>query len=433
MTFHRSSRSGRLPLPAILSLLSLLLVFSTFNSTIPASYALNTSAPLAICGTANSPTSGTSKSLSQRADDLLGHIGDAFLKKLPIFVDRLNSGKKVSLTTTMAFYDAKLRRIFVAFKGSAIFTGHLPQRIEDLADRVITSDSDIAWDFSVSHLKNAEGVIAFDFEGDVVIFLDKVMLSIAHTTAEVAGGLAFRQAGEALLSFVTALNPGALANAITKTFATFSKDALATTGQEMLQNAAFSKNKKLSELIREGARSGGMLEFMALSVLHASFSGVAQFTGATIGAAVGNILVPGAGAFAGALIGQKIVGAVAKTVVHKLSVDLPIEIALRRICKSGEALKENSGDQIAREKMSSAEALILKKLKREFDNSYYETLDKLMHHIDGLDAVERPYLTTLLKRIYDLLVFKVTDKGDWYSAKKYNQLKVKCAFWGIKI
>ncbi|MBF0501264.1 MAG: hypothetical protein HQM09_14085 [Candidatus Riflebacteria bacterium] len=417
---------------ALLAVSCLVMFFAAFGMPIPELYAQDF-APAISTGNNSKADSNIAESnkAAEKFSTLLARIGDVTLQKLPIFIDLLNRGGKLSISTPISFYDAKLHRIFVAFKGSCKFTGHLLTKI-DLEDRCFTNDGEFAWDFTVEHIKKTDDCITFDFEGDLVMFLDKFVLSLVHQATDIACGLTFDVASEQLVSFLKMFDLKIVAEAVSKTLTSFSQEALIVSADELTQNAVSADNQKLAALIRQGKQSGGMTEFLGLSILKAAFKGTVGFAGTTLGGIVGNALVPGAGAFAGAFLGSRISSAISSTIVYKLAIELPMESAIKQICKYGADLAKSPADQIAREKISSSESLIIKKLKREFDTDNFETLNKLLHRIDTLDSGNRPYMTSLVHQVKDLLAFKITENGDWYGAKKYNQLQVMCAGWGIK-
>ncbi|MFZ2959199.1 MAG: hypothetical protein WA705_20120 [Candidatus Ozemobacteraceae bacterium] len=114
-------------------------------------------------------------------------------------------------------------------------------------------------------------------------------------------------------------------------------------------------------------------------------------------------------------------------------VRLITQIALKRICTSGSELRTNPHDQISREKMSSAERFITTRLKREFDETIFKTLGKLIKLIDHLNASDRPSLESLLGKTKELLLFKINQQGDWYGKTKLDDLQDHCRKWGMTL
>lgn len=361
--------------------------------------------------------------LPERADAILVKIADLCQNQAQAIARHLNAGTHVRLNIGQGFYDKNLRRLFIAFEGAATFTGKLPFKL-DTADRYFTSDNDIAWDFAIDQVRQQGRVISFRFHGDVVVFLDRLVYDLSKEMIDLAGGLAFRAAGDVMIQFLEKLNGKLMAEAITKTFASFSKESLSTTGAELLSNSIQKQGQAFAELVRTALRDGSFVEFCCFTIVRTSIGQVSGLLGSTLGAAVGTSLAPGPGTVVGAFLGRRLTIAVAKTISYKLTVELPMEVCLRKIRRYGMTVSRNPGDLEAASRLPRLEQFITTRLQREFDENVYETLDRLIGRVVAFDRQDLPAFVSLLRTVREMLSFKLLQKGDWYAAKKYHQMKL---------
>ncbi|HOY69219.1 MAG TPA: hypothetical protein PLP29_20275, partial [Candidatus Ozemobacteraceae bacterium] len=119
------------------------------------------------------------------------------------------------------------------------------------------------------------------------------------------------------------------------------------------------------------------------------------------------------------------------TISYKLTIEAPMELCLRQIRSAWRSLKRRPDDGIAAARISGREKFIMNRLQREFDENRYETFDKLLKRISGFDAPDLPAFVSLLKRVREMLSFKLLQKGDWYASKKLLQMKASLQKLGI--
>lgn len=366
--------------------------------------------------------SGFMARLPEKADALLVKVAAVIQNRMKVFAGHLNAGTHVRLNIGQGFYDRNLRRLFITFEGAATFTGKLPFP-DDLTDRYFTSDSDIAWDLSLFEIRRHGGKIGFRFQGDLVVFLDRLVYDLAKEFIDIAGGVAFQRAGEALLAFATEFNTRLVAEAVTKTFTSFSKESLSTTGAELAANAVQHDSHRIRDLALEAVRNGSFADFCCVAILRAGIDQTGGLVGATLGAVVGSAIVPGAGSVVGAFIGSRITKTIAHNISYKITIEAPMEFCLRQISREWRRLKARSDDPVASARIARREKFIVNRLQREFDENRYETLDKLIARITKFDAAELPAFAHLLANIREILSFKLLQKGDWFAAKKLHQMK----------
>lgn len=394
------------------TLLMLVLLTAFVNGTIPLA-----AAPVEKGGVA-----GFMPRLPEKADALLVKVAVVTQNRMKGFAEHLNAGSHVRLNISHGFYDRDLRRLFIMFDGAATFTGKLPFP-DDLSDRYFTSDSDIAWDLTLFSMKRTGGKIGFRFQGDVVVFLDRLVYDLAKEFIDIAGGVAFMKAADVICRFASEFDSRLVAQAVTKTFASFSKESFSTTGAELLANAVQHDSSRVRDLVRDAITNGSFADFCCVAIIRAGIDQTGGLVGATLGAMAGSAVAPGAGSVVGAFIGRRITVSIAHTISYKLTVEGPMEVCLRQIRKEWLRLQERSDDQIAVSRIASREKFILGRLKREFDENRYETLDKLVVRVEKFDAADLPAFVSLLRQVREMLAFKLLQKGDWYASKKLLQMK----------
>ncbi|HNW35092.1 MAG TPA: hypothetical protein PKM25_09190, partial [Candidatus Ozemobacteraceae bacterium] len=260
--------------------------------------------------------------LPGKADELLVKTAVILQNRIEAFAGHLNAGTHVRLNIGQGFYDRSLRRLFVTFDGAATFSGKLPFA-DDLADRSFTSDSDIAWDLTLFAMQRREGNLGFRFQGDVVVFLDRLVYDLSKEFIDIAGGLAFQKAGETILTFVTKFDTRLAAKAVTKTLTSFSKESLSTTGAELVANAVQHDSDRIRDLAREAVQNGSFADFCCVAILRAGIDQTGGLIGATLGAAVGSVIAPGAGSVVGAFVGSRISKSIAHNISYRLTVEAP--------------------------------------------------------------------------------------------------------------
>lgn len=379
--------------------------------------------PLAAAQAGKTGVAGVLQKLPEKADALLVTAAVGIQNRAKVFAEHLNAGSHVRLNISHGFYDRNLRRLFIMFDGAATFTGKLPFS-DDLSDRYFTSDSDIAWDLTLFSIKRSGGKIGFRFQGDVVVFLDRLVYDLAKEFIDIAGGVAFMKAAETLCSFTSEFNSRLVAQAVTKTFASFSKESLSTMGAEFVANAVQHDSHRIRDLVREAITNGSFADFCCVAIIRAGIDQTGGLVGATLGAMAGSAIAPGAGSVVGAFIGRRITISIAHTISYKLTVEGPMEVCLRQIRKEWRRLQERADDQVAAGRIGSREKFILGRLKREFDENRYETLDKLIARVSKFDTADLPAFVSLMSQVREMLAFKLLQKGDWYASKKLLQMKV---------
>ncbi|RCK77821.1 MAG: hypothetical protein OZSIB_2590 [Candidatus Ozemobacter sibiricus] len=374
--------------------------------------------------------SATDGAFARRLDEVCQRVAAVVQQQLPRLAHSLEKRGLVRLQIRHQFYDPQFRRVFVEFAGSVRFNGQLPGKIR--RDEIyLTSDGDIAYDLFIDKVTPAGSGVEFAFRGDLVIFFDKILYDLAKTLPHLAGAFAFSAAGDLLVDFLRGLDLEILGQAISDTCAKFSLDYLSVIGAEVLAIIGGRGSPGLRESLKRSIRNGGVANFFVLTLLKSLAQGAATFTGATVGATLGNLLVPGPGAVVGAYLGSKATMLVARTAIYYLTVDFPITILLSKMVKFYERQRRDPADQTAAQRVAGYGATIFRKVKREVDQSVYKTFDELLEKIDGFAAGERPAFIGLLQDIREALRFRVIDLKDWYAAKKMNQMRLRLEKWGL--
>ncbi len=367
---------------------------------------------------------------SEKTDGLLTKIATVFQARLRTFAEHLNQKKNVNLKIKNTFYDKQLRRIFVDFEGSALFTGKLPFKLK-LTDYYLTSDGPIAWDLTVEKMVSRQGGVYFSYHGDLVLSLDKILSNLVQEVVKTAGVVVLSQIGDELLSFLQNFDLDLLAKAISKSFEKFSRETLSVSAAEAAESALRFNNKTLAARITTCAKNGTMIAFIGVTLFKTTTISLASITGATFGAMAGNLLLPGAGGLVGAFLGKEIMEGIAKTIVSEVTVEIPIEISLNRLVKYQKILSVQPSSELARTKLQTYSEFIFKKVRKEIDHENYHTFDWLLKKMDKFESSDRKAFITLLSKLGEQLRFKLIEEKDWYAAKKLNQMRFQMKNWGL--
>ncbi len=359
--------------------------------------------------------------IGDKVQETVDKIGEAVKRQVLQLAAHLDANPHLQLTVDSAFYDRKLRRVFIAVHGAATFTGRLGFPVRH-SDYCFTSDDAIAYDLSLTQVKVGKGQITCRFSGDLVLFFDKILYETTRQAVDIGGGLALSALADNLLVFVHQTDMRLLAEALTKTLRNFSADSLGTTGAELIDNLIRTNRHRVADLVRGAVKSGGMGSFLLITIIKSSIGSAASLAGSSLGAVVGNVLVPGAGGVVGAFIGGKILGALSRMVVYEVTVEIPVKIALHKIVRAHVNPDDSlSGPNLTPEVRRNHE-FVLRRVKRGIDNNHYKELDDTLKAMADFPADERPAFVPLLCQIKELLRYKTIDLGDWYGAKKYHQL-----------
>jgi hypothetical protein len=365
---------------------------------------------------------------SSAFERLFDRVGEAVTQKIPILVKALDRTDLFAISVSNLFYDRKLRRIFFEFKSTISLPPKFP-----LTDhsQFFTCDGMIAFDVFSEKPTAYRSAKVVNIHGDIVISLDKILYEFAKNAALMGSAAALSQAGDLLLAFLHKVDSPFLAEVLCKAISRFSREAVAVSGAEIIHNASRLKNQRLAEVIKANIQDGDLPTFIALTILKSATISLASISGASLGAAVGNVLVPGPGGVVGAFLGGKITATAAKTVIHKVTVDIPMKILLYKIAKFFDRLQAAPQDDFSRGRLEQYQKFIAKEIRNEVDFEEYGTLDRLLRMIAKFPAGRRTAFVELLKEIQEILRFKLIEQNDWYAAKKMLQFKERIKEWGL--
>ena len=371
----------------------------------------------------------TGATSSRAFQKLFDQVGGECRRWIPVFVQALNKTRTFDISVHNLLYDARLRRVFLEFKGKINLPPRVPTPNQSL---FLTSDGMVAFDifYEKSVAYRSAKVIAF--HGDVVISLEKVLYEFAKDLVLMAGSVGLNLAGEHIIEFLQKIDSHFLAEALHKAVTRFSREAVAVAGAEVMHNAARDKNSPLRELIRGSIKDRSLPTFIALTLLKSTAVSLAGVSGASLGAAAGNVLLPGIGGVIGAFVGNQVATTAGKTLVHKVTVDVPMSILLRKLVKFSARLQASPRDEFAHSRLEQYRGFIVREIRREIESEDYQTLDRLLKKIHEFSAPDRVAFIPLLKEIQEILRFKLMEEGDWYAGKKILQFRERIRQWGLE-
>ncbi len=343
--------------------------------------------------------------------------------------EKLDKTDNLSVKVHSHFYDTAIRRYFVSISGEGVFQGKLPFKLKH-DSYLVSSNQEISYDFYFSEVREDREGIRFKYSGNFVVSLDRVAYRMIQTIPHLAASGSLGPVFDMLSDFFDKLNIGILSEAISETLRKFSTVALTKAGTELISQAG--KNKNLGKVIAECIKDGSMLSFIGITIIKTASISAVSVSGASLGAAVGSIVAPGPGTAVGAFLGSQIMTLAAKMLVHELTAELPLKINIKRLTNSWHILQHNPGDEEARQTCEEVQKKIEKKIAAEFNREKFSLFETLIEQIEKMPAEDRPAMIPVLKRLQQLLGFKITNEGDWYYARQYYQLKAAVEKWGLQ-
>ena len=343
--------------------------------------------------------------------------------------EKLDKTENLSVKVHSHFYDTAIRRYFVSISGEGVFQGRLPFKLKH-DSYLVSSNQEISYDFYFSEVRKDREGIRFKYSGNFVVSLDRVAYQMIKTIPHLAASGSLGPVFDMLSDFFDKLNIGILSEAISETLRKFSTVALTKAGTELISQAG--KNKNLGKVIADCVKDGSMLSFIGITIIKTASISAVSVSGASLGAAVGSIVAPGPGTAVGAFLGSQIMTLAAKMLVHELTAELPLKINIKRLANNWHILQHNPGDDEARQTCEEAQKKIEKKIAAEFNREKFSLFETLIEQIEKMPAEDRPAMIPVLKRLQQLLGFKITNEGDWYYARQYYQLKSAVEKWGLQ-
>ncbi|MFZ2957418.1 MAG: hypothetical protein WA705_11050 [Candidatus Ozemobacteraceae bacterium] len=379
---------------------------------------------------AESSLKSDSSGLSQKLDGLYEKIGNVLQKQGAKFFGYLKDGKYLKLDISLSFYDKRIHKFLLSFKGTGLYSAELPLT-PSAKEYFLTSDDILSYDVYIRNLTKGGAGYTFDVEGTLVLAVDKWVTEGTRKTASAITSGILLAAGEELLKFVECLNFQALAEATTETISNYSASNLSKRGESTIGEAGKQNNLPLVNLLKAAVKDKKMQAFFFMSLIPKSGMVMAGLAGGSLGAVAGNLLAPGVGGLIGAYVGAKTGGIIASTIIFEFTSAFPLSRLLKKIVENQKLLTATKSAGVAQTQFNEAVNGVLSKVKEDFDGNQYKVFDRLLEDIKGFPADQRNAFVPLLKKVQELLRFNIMEKGDWYAAKKYYQLKAEVDAWKL--
>lgn len=360
----------------------------------------------------------------------LAKIGQQCCIKVEQLAESLNKDKFLKLEVESSFYDPVLRRVFVAFRGEGLFTGDLPVTVPE-SGWFVTGDGALAYDLAITEPAQVEEGTKFKINGTAVVFLEKIILELSSLVAGTTGVPVVKEAAMTLLLVVEKIDCGLVAKSMNDLFSSFSPENMKALGDKITKSGKAAPG--LAKEIGKAVKSGKALDYLRLSLVHNSVGTIAGVAGGSLGAVLGSVIIPGPiGAVSGYIVGTCTLRSVAKGVVYKFSVKMPIDRSLKRIANANKD-KEKMGATSLSIQGSGAngQSIILEMIRAEFKRKQFTAFDYTLESIDSYKPSERQFFVSLIKQLQSDILRKITVEADWFFAKKYYQLKAKAEAWKL--
>lgn len=341
----------------------------------------------------------------------------------------LDLKEAIDIKINSHFYDSRARRYFISFDGKLKYRGKL-SFIVNKDDYYLSSDGLLTYDIELSNIKKNDKGIIFNFSGIFVVSIEDLAYKVSKDIPNFVAAGAFSPATDLLVTFFNGLNTSLIAEATAETLVKFSRVALTKLGADLI-NAA-GKNNEVSKFIKASVKDGSITSFLALTIVKISATSIVKVYGASLGATVGSMVSPGVGTTMGAFFGSHIATMIAKTIVYKTMVEFPVKQSLRKILAYQQILQSRPTLKDAIVKVEKSTRLVINKINNDFSHNQFKVFDMVLKKIDSSLASDRIYFVPLLKKLKEILRFIIINKGDWYYAKRYYQLKAYVSEWGLE-
>lgn len=368
--------------------------------------------------------------LDAQVGGILAQIGERCCRQLEQLAASLSKERYLKLKIENSFYDPKLRRVFVAFQGEGFYAGKMLVKIPE-GGWLVSGDGMLAYDLAATNPVIESDGVRFHLSGTGVIFLEKVVLEVAAQLAGVSGIPVVKEAAYTMLKVVDGIDCGLVARGINDLFSSFSFENMKQLGKKIVECGKSAP--KLVKDVNAAIQSGKALDYLRLSLVHQSIGTIAGMAGASLGAVIGGVIVPGPiGSVGGLVVGSCALASLAQGVVYKFSVEMPIDLGLRRIIQAGlESKGAGASAPSLQEAGAAGMAMVLDRIREEFQRKQFKAFDYTLDKIDGFKPVQRLCLVALLKKMQSDVLRKITVDADWFFAKKYYQMKGKIEAWDM--
>jgi hypothetical protein len=159
-------------------------------------------------------------SFAKAVDAGMQKAADTLDKAVVALFARLDKKDNIALKIHSHFYDRAIRRYFVSVSGEINFQGRLPWKVKKTSYTLAGND-EVSFDLSIFNIRPAKDTLKFNFEGTIVVSMERVAYRMIQGIPHLAASGALSPAFDLLNEFLGKLDIGILSEAISKLFAAF--------------------------------------------------------------------------------------------------------------------------------------------------------------------------------------------------------------------
>jgi len=341
---------------------------------------------------------------------------DRFLTKI---AEKISKQKNTQIDIYMRLIDKK-NRIFFAFKG--FHEIYWPFSKETDHRYKIETNGDVIIDLYAWKTKTIGKRAVFEFRGDIIINLDKLVVKLAKFVTQVAASYALDFVCGKLVDFLANANTDVCAEAFFSGAVNFSSVTAGKVSEETLKNVVqYQTSNPVLKTILKNIKNGNILSFFTVCILNVGIKSGMSIVGSSIGAIVGTMICPGAGTIIGSLVAKAGTMIIVNFIVKKIAVDFYFKNQLGKMLKI--AKNGISPNSVNHAKYSDYHNKVLTKLKDSILRDNFEKFDILVKFLKTKTKREITCLRKLIINVKDIIRKMVLQDDDWNASRKYYQLK----------
>lgn len=342
-------------------------------------------------------------------------IADRAIACSQAFVARFNqkSGSAIAIRDT--FYDSKFQRIYLEIEGKLIVSKSI-HSIFVKDEKIYSSDGEIAFDLVLRNPEILGKKVAYDIEGELIIFQANILLNIARITP--GANLAFTPVGETALKILDEGRFRQLADITAEALVSFSPENFEKLKEELHKRADAMGDTNLQKILFLTKKTGHFTRFFVLCLIKSVPGIIGESVGGSIGSVIGSLLLPGAGTIVGAYIGSVISG----QIVYASQYRIPINLKLARLKTLGKLCQNGKNDNIAGRKFNSLRKKFNHDVRQDLDDHSYIVVDEVLKALKKMKKDNPELFMVVSGDLREVLQYQLVHENDRYAERKLNQL-----------
>lgn len=343
------------------------------------------------------------------------NIADKAIACSKAFVTRFNQKSGSAIVIKDTFYDSKFHRIYFEVDGKLTVSKSI-HNLFVKGEKIYSSDGEIAFDFVLKNPAAQGNKIAYEIEGELIIFQKNILLNIARMAP--GANLVFNPVGETVLKILDEGRFRQLADIAAETLTSFSPDNLDKLKEELQKRADAMGDTNLQKVLFLTRKTGHFTRFFVLCLIKSVPGIIGESVGGSIGSVIGSLLLPGAGTLVGAYIGSVISGQIVYTSQYRI----PINLRLARMKTLGKLCNNGENDNVAGRKFNALRKKFNQDIRQDLDKHSYIVVDEVLKALKEMKKDNDKLFKVVAGDLQEILQYQLVHENDRYAARKLKQL-----------